>query len=524
MSVLFRGATVVDGTGGPRYVADVLVEGERISRIEPAGITPRPGWEVVDCRGLLLTPGFIDIHAHSELEVLRDPTMAAKVCQGITSEVTGNCGIGPFPTGRGPQALKALTRDVLGSWEGSYWPSFAAYRKDLEKAGTGTNMAFLVSHSALRCAAMEGNPNREATAAEVRTMVELMEEAYDEGCIGFSSGLYYAPCLFAGGAELEALLAATRRYGRFFAVHHRCEGDDVLPSLKEVLDLARRTGVRLEVSHLKALGPQNQDKVPAMLALLHQAADEGVAVRFDQYPYTYGSTSLFSLLPPDDLRLERDALRARLRDPAARARIRGMMAHPEGWDSIYETAGWDQITVLVLEHQPQYEMRTIASIASSRGQDPFDTFFDLLADEGGTALMADVTQSEDSLCRILKDPMMCFGTDALYAGPLCHPRSYNAAVHLLDRYGRRLHLLPWEELIRKMSGEAALRLGWRDRGTVAVGKQADLVLFDPARIEDRSTLRNPAATPRGLARVYVNGVLAALDGKPTGVRAGTVLS
>ena len=297
----------------------------------------------------------------------------------------------------------------------------------------------------------------------------------------------------------------------------------MLESLKEVLDLARQSGVRLEVSHLKALGSQNQHKVKKMLSLLEEAQKEGVDVHFDQYPYTYGSTSLFSLLPPAYLKLARNELREHLKDPSVRAAIKEEMAHPAGWDSIYETAGWDQISILVLESHPEYEMRTIAQIAEQQGVDPFDCFFDLLAGEPGTALMADVTQSEKSLVEILQHPMMCFGTDALYAGSLCHPRSYNAAVHLLDRYGRQLKVVAWEQLIRRMTGETALRLRLHDRGTIAVGKKADLALFNPLTIRDTSTLQHPDSTPIGLHMVFVNGVLAAEEGIATGTASGQLL-
>ena len=520
-SYLFAHATVIDGTGSERYVADVALDGDRIAAI--GSLDPSKAERVVDARGMFLTPGFIDIHAHSELMALRDSVMKAKVQQGITTEVSGNCGIGPFPCKADDTPIKTLTQDILGQWNGHYWRSFKDYTDALRLHGTGCNMAFLASHSALRCAVLSGNPNRAATDSEIQDMCALLAECFNQGCIGFSSGLYYAPCLYAEAKELKALLLTTRFHGGFFAVHHRCEGDSVLESLKEVLDLARQSGVRLEVSHLKALGPQNQHKVKKMLSLLEEAQKEGVDVHFDQYPYTYGSTSLFSLLPPAYLKLARNELREHLKDPSVRAAIKEEMAHPVGWDSIYETAGWDQISILVLESHPEYEMRTIAQIAEQQGVDPFDCFFDLLAGEPGTALMADVTQSEKSLVEILQHPMMCFGTDALYAGSLCHPRSYNAAVHLLDRYGRQLKVVAWEQLIRRMTGETALRLRLHDRGTIAVGKKADLVLFNPLTIRDTSTLQHPDSTPIGLHMVFVNGVLAAEEGIATGTASGQLL-
>lgn len=519
-SFSFRGATVIDGSGAPSFVSDVLVRDDLIAKIGPS----HDQGETIDARGLILCPGFIDIHAHSELEVLHDPTMRAKIQQGITSELSGNCGIGVFPCrGTSSGVQKELTEDVLGSWDAPYWKDLDAYLGEVSLHGCGTNMGLLTSHSALRTAVLGRDPNRVATGKEVEAMCALLEESFRQGSYGFSTGLYYAPCMFASREELVALLYMIRRYGKIFAVHHRCEGDDVIASLEEVLSLAKETGVRLEVSHLKAIGKDNQGKIGEMLTLLENARREGIDVYFDQYPYAYGSTSLFSLLPPAYLRLDRISLSKALHDGQARADMKRMMLHPDGWDSIMRMVGPQDITVLVLEGNPATEMRTIASLAEEKGKDPYDELFDLLMDEKGLALMADVTETEDSLMRILESPLGCFGTDALYAGALHHPRSYSGGIRLLSRYGRELHVLPWEELIRKMTGECARRLRLDDRGLVREGMKADLVLFDPNAIRDNGTMRDPDVLPCGLSLVMVNGTVAFRDGKPTGSVGGTIL-
>jgi len=512
--ILFSHATVVDGTGMKPFVADVLVSDGKIARI---GKCDGKG---IDATGKILCPGFVDIHAHSELEALRDPAMSAKVAQGITTEVSGNCGVGVYPSGADDSLEKELTRDVLGHWDAPYWKDFSSYENALRRSGSGTTMAFLVSHSALRSAALEGNPNRVATKDEIGRMCGLLDDSLREGCIGFSTGLYYAPCLFADEAELKALLSTVASHGKLFAVHHRCEGDDVIPSLDEVLRLAKETGVRLEVSHLKAIGRNNQKKVPLMLSHIEEARKAGVDVAFDQYPYTYGSTSLYSLLPPSYLRLDKEDLSCALRDPSARKEMRSMMASPDGWDSIVELVGFDAITVLVLESSPECQMRTLSDIAGER--DPYDVLFDLLAKEKGLALMADTTETEENLITILRHDLMCFGTDALYAGSLHHPRSYAAAVHLLSRYGRELKVLPWEDLVRKMTGEGAKRIGLNDAGFVREGMRADLVLFDPLTIRDNATMREPKLFSTGIEYVLVGGKIAARDGKATGIVNGRV--
>ncbi len=518
----FQNATIVDGSALSSFVGDVAIKDDMIVTVSQGGATP--SGTAFDATGLILCPGFIDIHGHSELEVLKNPSMDPKIQQGITTEVAGNCGIGVYPLSEENHSLNKQVQDVLGHYSPFTWKSFAGYAKTWRQGGSGTNMAFLQGHSPLRFFALGGNANRPATKAEVSVMCRMLEQSFQEGCIGFSSGLYYAPCLFADRRELLALLRVVKKHDRLFAVHMRCEGHDVLEAMEEVLDLARRTGVRMQISHLKAVGRVNQILVPQMLALLESARLEGIDVMFDQYPYKFGSTSLFSLLPPHYLRLSREDLQKLLKSPKERTAIKEAMQDPEGWDSLYELCGWDDITVIALDSNKHYEGLTLTEIASQRAQGPFDSFFDLLMEEKGTALMTDINQSQDSLKRILSHPLMSFGTDALYAGTKSHPRSYQAAIHLLDRYWKQQDLLPLETLISKMTSSPATRLGLVDRGRIQQGYKADLVIFDPLTLKDNSTEDDPTAKPDGMVLVMVNGRLAFFEGEPTGVCSGSLLS
>ncbi|MFA6732406.1 MAG: D-aminoacylase [Sphaerochaeta sp.] len=519
--IRFSNALIVDGSGATPYRGDVLVEGERIAAILPPSATPAP--DALDCSSLILTPGFIDMHGHSELEVLRSPSMRPKIGQGITTEVAGNCGIGVFPAQKGSPSLKALTNDVLGSYPDVGWDDFSSYLKAWQSRGSGTNMAFLQAHSTLRSFALEGNPNRSATSAEVETMCLLLQKSLEQGCLGMSSGLYYAPCLFADRKELLALLEVVRQYDRLFSVHVRCEGNEILSSLGEVVDLARLSGVRLQISHLKVIGRENQQLVTEMLHLIEDARSEGLDVQFDQYPYEYGSTSLFSLLPPPYLRLERKDLQSHLKSACERDSIRRMMEEGDGWDSLAQLCGWDAIRILSLDSNPRYIGMTLTEVASERGQGPYDAFFDLLAEEEGAALMTDITQSQDTIRKILSHSLMCFGTDALYAGSLSHPRSYQAAIHLLDRYCKQQEVLPLELMIAKMTSVGAHRLGLADRGLIQKGFKADLVLLDWQKLSDNSTQANPDAKSTGLELVMVNGNIAFQHGQYTDATAGSAL-
>ncbi len=288
----------------------------------------------------------------------------------------------------------------------------------------------------------------------------------------------------------------------------------------------RETGVRLEISHLKAIGRKNQDKIPQVLKKIHDLRDEGFDVAYDQYPYEYGSTSLFSLLPPRLLRLPKEELSRTLErtatDRGLRDGIVDEMEHPVLWDSITELCPWEDISIVTMESFPQYCGMTLSQVASELGMDPYDALFSLLSRENGYALMSDITQTQDKLRMIFDDDLMSFGTDALYTGNSAHPRSANAAIHLLCQRCKEEDV-PWEKAINKMTKKVADRLSIKDRGQIKENFKADLVLFDPVRLRDNSSLQNPFAMCDGLEAVMVNGVFALANGKLTGSLSGELI-
>ena len=510
---MFRNALVVDGSGEEPYRANVAIFGDRIAFIGKEGITRAKN--VVDASSFVLAPGFIDMHTHTDLQVLRDRDMKAKVHQGILTDVSGNCGIGVFPDSG--EALHTAVEDVLGVYDSWSWKSYGDYRSLLLSDGIGINEAFLVSHTALRYAVLGPEAGREASDDEISRMCSLLDELLDAGLWGFSSGLYYSPCLFASEKELLALLGVVRRHDKLFAVHHRCEGNDVIASLGEVLSLAEKSGVRLEISHLKAIGKDNQAKVPQMLGMIEEARKRSVDVKADQYPYAYGSTSLFSLLPPHILGLSRFEQRLALSLESEREELKDEIIHPSGWDSVYEMVGPDDIRVLYLESHKECNGRTLSEIGKDRGKDALDALFDLLSEETGLAVMTDVTQSDESLRMIMKHPLVSFGTDALYSSPMPHPRSYHSTVEYLSRYVVGEHLMTLSEAIRKMTGENADKLGLKDRGYVREGYKADLVLFDPDKLEADGDYN------KGFEAIMISGKPSLMNGKWYYPRAGEVL-
>ena len=503
MKTIIENPLIADGSGKEMFKADVLIEDDRIIDVGHFSSNIRCS-EKINANGLILCPGFMDMHAHSDLEILRDPRMMHKTGQGITFDLSGNCGVGVFPREKDDPSAFA---DILGLYENWDWTDYASYRN---KINSPFNIAFLQSHAMLRMSAIEGNPNRIATKSEVKKMCCLLEQSLEQGCIGLSSGLYYAPNMYADSNEITELLKVIKKTDTLFCVHHRCEGDFILDSIDEVISYALKTGVRLEISHLKAIGVKNQNKVDSVLEKIHKAYDSGLQISFDQYPYEYGSTSLYSLLPPSYLKLRtselKNTLREALKETETRRKLIEEIENPDGWDSVIELCGFDNIKVAVLSSNIQFQGLTLNQCADLLHCDPYSALFRFLIDETGSALMFDITQSTENLIKIMKDPLMCFGTDALYTGSAAHPRSSSAAIHILDYFCKRTPVFKWEELICKMTSKVAERVRIKDRGTLTKGKKADLVLLNPDTLKDNSTPDRPYNPCSGLEMVMINGI------------------
>ena len=395
----------------------------------------------VDAKGAGVSPEFLDFHEHSEFYSYNHPELEAKRKQCVRGSVIGNCGISVYPIVKDRfELLKRSVLSTLGEWpkdeDGNdvFWKDLKGFKKILKDRGVQNRLYFLTGHAALRIAAMEGNPNREATDSEIGKMCILLEEMIEQGAVGFSTGLYYAPCIFASKKELLSLLKVVAKYNDrcFFAVHIREEGNGVLESLNEVIELSKKAGCRLEISHLKAVGVKNQIKVDAMLYLIEKAKSDGLDVMFDQYPYTYGSTSLFSLLPPDALSLKDEDLKKNMKDKAWREKIKNEMLHPNHFESIAELCTFDNVFIQALGNTDEYNGKSINEIAKLRkDSDSFDTFFDLLLESNDLAVMKDTTTNMDSLIKIYKHPLSIYASDSLYAGKSWHERSAECTMQAL---------------------------------------------------------------------------------------------
>jgi len=520
---LLRGAVIYDGTGAAPFQGDIAIRGERIVAVGQGLRAPRA--REVDLRGLALAPGFIDIHSHTELELLVDPRAESVVRQGVTTQVSGQCGSSP-----GPWDREAAAR-VREAYRSRYdvdidFHDLAGFFGRLRRQGAAINLATMVGAGTVR-ATVVGEEDRPATAAELERMVALVSEALAAGACGLSSGLEYAPSAFADLAELVALARPLAAAGLPYATHMRNEDDELFSAVEEALAVGRQAGVPVQISHLKAQGERNWWKAAPVLGMLEAARANGVDVLYDRYPYVAYSTSLVQLFPIWAHDGGREALLARLRDPSLQPRIRAQVA-----DKIAELGSWDAVLISSVraESLGWARGRRLGELARERGVEPYDLLVDLTLTDEGRPGMVGFGMSEENTERILAHPLGMIGSDGsarAVAGPLAggtpHPRNYGTFPRVLGYYCRERRIMPLETAIHKMTGMPAARLQLAGRGRIAPAAFADLVAFDPETVADRATYENPHQYPVGIPYVWVNGTLVVKEGEHTGELPGRPL-
>jgi N-acyl-D-amino-acid deacylase len=523
LDLLIAGVRVVDGAGNPWFRADVGVEGGRIAVVARPGKT-YSARRTIDAADRILCPGFIDIHGHSDLSLFSFPLAPSKLLQGVTTEIGGNCGWSAAPASLDMeiQARSEHPRADDVPWG---FRSLEQYLAALERRGIAVNYGCHVGHGTLREAVL-GSADRPATPHELAKMGDLLVEAMGEGAMGLSSGLIYAPGCYAPPSELEHLAAIAYRHGRLYASHIRGEGDTLEQAVDEAIAVGRRGKGPVQIAHHKASGRPNWGKVSRTLAMVDEARSQGVDVTLDQYPYTASSTDLTAYLPAWARAGGTRALQERLRDPSTRTRIREEVRRPVG--DAAETADWSLIVLACVRGRREWEGRTVQEIAELTGTDPVDTVLDLVLAEGGTVQVVHFGMTEDDVRLVMRHPAVMVGSDGSSLAPdpgwgKPHPRSYGTFAHVLGYYVRETSVLTLEAAVHKLTGMPAARLALVDRGRVAPGCWADLVLFDPDTIEATASFADPCRHPRGVHLVVVNGVVAAEDGIPTGARPGKVL-
>lgn len=515
--ILIKNAKVIDGTGSPWYKADVAVKGGKIAAI--GLLNNAEAAEVVDAQGLFLSPGFIDVHSHSDQDIFACPTSDSRILQGVTTEVTGNCGMSMAPAA--DETLDLLKVYTAGAGDFG-WRTMGQFISAVEKEKTSTNIACLLGHGTVRLAVM-GYSSAKPTQKELDAMCALTREGMEDGAFGMTSGLIYPPGSFADSDELAAVVSQIAPYGGYYATHMRDEDGGIIGAVEESINTAARAGVPLQISHHKTCYKPDWGVTPKMtIAMIERARRQGQDVTCDQYPYIASATTLSVNIPQWAFEGGFEAVKARLADPDTRALIRQQVDATIGDD-------WGDFMVSYLPSQKNAWMigKRITEIAKQLGKHPTEAFFDVVVEENNVVDEIHFTISEEDVEYIMGFPFVMIGSDGS-AKPIVtpfkpHPRNYGTFPRVIAHYCRDRHLFTLEEAIRKMTGMSANRIGLKDRGYIREGLAADLVLFDFDKINDDPGFLTPNLPCSGISRVYVNGVLSAKDGVHTGARAGVAL-
>lgn len=515
--IAIRGGLIVDGTGSAGRRSDIGITDGRITRIA----TDVDADEVIDAAGLVVSPGFIDLHSHADFTLEGWPGADTQLVQGVTTMVTGNCGFSPFPIdteGRLERATAFMGPEI--SWS---WPDAAGYGTTLQKAGPGANVITQIGHCSVRIAAM-GQDERPPTPDELARMQQSIIDAARAGAYGFSTGLIYAPGTYAEESEVLALLRTAAEAGLIHSTHMRNEGSGLLEAIAESIRGAAQTGIGVEISHLKAMGPANYGSVGDALAMIDEAVARGVDVQADVYPYTASSTSLMSRLPSWALDGGPEAMQRRLADPEERARIAAVVDEQTG--KAFTPEG-----VVVSSIQPgryaSYGGRSLASIAADLGRTPTETLLDVLQEHGAGVSMINHAIDPQDVAQVLSHRLVAVASDGWIMRPsgegTPHPRSFGTFVRVLQHYVRETGLLSLADAVHKMSGLPAKRLGLTDRGVLQPGAVADIAVFDANSVTEHSTFDDPYQLATGVEHVLVNGRPAVMNGQVSAERHGRVL-
>lgn len=523
LDLLIAGGMVIDGTGAKRRRADVGIRDGRIVAVGPLANTAaaQGAGRTIDAGGCVVSPGFIDMHSHSDRTLLVDGDAHSAVRQGATTHVVGNCGSSPAP--------------VIDAGNSSReFRNFADFIAALRKQGTSVNVAPLVGHNTVRVAVM-GYERRAPTAAELGRMKEWIAEAMKAGAIGMSTGLVSPPGTYSQTEEIIELARVVAAHNGIYASHIRGEASTLIDAVTEAIRIGREAELPVEISHHKAAGKENWGKTRVTLKLIEQAVADGQQLRMDVYPYRAGSAGLSQLVPPWAHEGGDKAMLARLRDPATRKQVvHDMNQGAEGWANFFQV-DWDDIQITRVRHEAnrQWVGKKVGDIARARGCTGVDACIDLLIEEELGVGMINFVIDEQEMRGVLRHPLSLIGSDGMAVSPESyagqpHPRFYGCFPRVLGRYCREERLFDLETAVRKMTGAPAEHLGLTDRGVVRPGAWADLVLFSPDEIIDQATFDAPHQYPSGIRQVLVNGqvVIDQKEGSPhhTHARPGVIAS
>jgi N-acyl-D-amino-acid deacylase len=530
LDILIINGHIIDGMGNPHFRANIGIKDGVIQEI---GKITSEADTVIDAKGLIVSPGFIDIHTHSDLTLLANPKAESKIRQGVTTEVIGNCGFSAAPIRKASlehikKFLEFLKLGAEINWD---WFSFADYLNKLEKSMPAVNVAPLVGHGTIRVNVM-GFENRQPTNSELEEMKELLSNAMKDGAFGLSSGLGYAPACYADTSELIELCKIVAKYGGIYATHIRDEADGIIEAAMEAIQIGERAGLPVEISHYKPEGRKNWGKVGECIQIIENAQKRGVNVTYDVYPYIAGEAPITHVcfIPPWVQEGGIEQTIERLKNPQVREKIK-IEAKEKGWkECLLNIATWDDILISFSKREKNLQGKKLSEIADLKGMEPYDVLFDLLIKEKGAVNMCVFVMNEDTISAMIKNRFGMIGSDGMSVSPYGvfsrtrpHPRYYGTFPRFLGKYVRQDNILTLEEAIRKITSMPAQKLGLRNRGLIKEGFYADIVIFDSKTVIDKATFFDPHQYPEGIKYVLVNGKIIVEDGKHTEVRAGKVL-
>lgn len=518
LDLLLTGGQVLDGTGAPAKQADIGIKDGRIAAVgDLSGAAAR---RTLDISGSIAAPGFIDAHCHSDHWAAQVPETSAKLLQGVTTDVCGLCGNSPCPDR--PES-GYTTGDSTTFVDGSEAHTWGSYYEKMNAQGNSTNLLCFVGNANLR-GSWAGTGPQTATAEQLGQMRGMLRQAMEEGAPGLSTGLTYVPSGYSSTEELVELCREIAPFGGIYDSHMRNEGVRVLGAIREVIEIAQRSGCQGHISHLKISDRSLHGHAADCLALLDEAEAAGCPIKFDVYPYTAGSTGLDSLLPPEFRPLSQKML-----TPAQKETLTARLAQND-WDNLVLSCGWDKIFVGTAGRAAQYDGANLAALSGELGLPPQEALLRVLRESEGRATMIYHCIAEEDLVRFLKDPRCMIGTDAYarcYTGPTAegkpHPRNYAGFVRYLSCYVLGQGILPLEEAIHRITELPARTFHLKDRGTLRPGSWADITVFDPAKLKENADYTDPVQQPDGIRFVLVNGVPAVEEGQFRDVRAGRAL-
>lgn len=531
MKTLIKNGTILDGSGSEALTADLLFEDDTIIEIAPALSVENA--QIIDASDKLVTPGFVDFHRHCDVAPLTDVAFGEiELAQGITTTCGGNCGLAPLPcTDAIQKEMYDFLEPIVGDIPQTIFPAFSNYTQytnALKTANLPLNMGFLAGAGAIKTA-VKGFASTPYTAAETQKAAEYVTQAMQAGAMGVSLGIMYQPEVYSTAAEIAAVVAPAAKYGGILTTHIRGEGDSLVESVDEVIEIAKTAGMPLNISHFKATGIHNwRDKIFTAIDHIEAARAKGQAVTADFYPYDGGSSMMQSLIPPSVLGGSNNEMLARLATKEGKAFFKQeVYKHHPGWDNMATSIGWERIlvsSVTKAEHQA-YAGKPISTVSESLGYtDPADFVADLLVAEEGKVGAIVRSMSQEDVDDIARLPWTSLISDSLYGGggnP--HPRLYGSFPKFIREYVLERQVLSLPTAIHKMTGMPAARMGLTDRGLLAKGNKADLLIFDAAKITDKATYQAPRQLAQGIDTVFVNGVITWQTEQMTTSRTGTLL-